>query len=151
MDVVMHALKKLKWALLGLVTVSSATPLADTRAFWFTQDHAWIRVDGQMATIGFTQYAINQMGEVKFVELAKIGTILDGASELVVVETSKAATEIILDIGGTVAAINPTLAKKPWLISDDPLNSGWLLKVEGFDTEKLSRLLNREQYDMYAK
>ena len=79
----------------------------------YTEDHAWLRVDGDVITVGFTQHAIDMLGEVSFVQPASAGTVLNSSTPLAVVETAKAATDIHIDIGGRVIATNPEIVQNP--------------------------------------
>jgi len=112
----------------------------------FTTDHEWIRVEGDTAVIGVTDYAQQQLGDVVFVELPEVGKVLERGKEAAVVESVKAASEVYAPIDGEVTEINPLLQDQPDTVNSDPHGAGWLFKIKLSDTAQLDALLDETQY-----
>ena len=116
----------------------------------YTQDHEWLRVeDDGSVTVGITDYAQEQLGDIVFVELPQVGSHLDGDTNLVVIESVKAVGEVKLAVGGTVLAVNERLADAPELVNSAPLGEGWLLRVKLDDASLLTRLMDGNAYQAY--
>lgn len=116
----------------------------------YTQEHEWLRVeDDGSVTLGITDYAQEQLGDIVFVELPEVGSHLDGDSNLVVIESVKAVGEVKLAVGGTVLAINERLADAPELVNSAPLAAGWLLRVQLDDASLLAGLMDGNAYQAY--
>ncbi|MCC6707797.1 MAG: glycine cleavage system protein GcvH [Gammaproteobacteria bacterium] len=116
----------------------------------YTQEHEWLRLeDDGSVTLGITDYAQEQLGDIVFVELPEVGSHLDGDSNLVVIESVKAVGEVKLAVGGTVLAINERLADAPELVNSAPLAEGWLLRVQLDDASLLERLMDGNAYQAY--
>ena len=97
----------------------------------YAETHEWVAVDGETATVGITEYAQAQLGDVVFLELPRVGQRLAAGDSFGVVESVKAASDIYAPIDGTVAAVNEDLAQNPELVNRDPFGAGWLIKLEG--------------------
>lgn len=115
----------------------------------YTKDHEWIRVENGVGTIGITDYAQNQLGDVVFVELPDAGKVLEAGKELAVVESVKAASEVYAPVSGTVAEVNTKLADEPGTINSDPAGAGWFVKLSLADPSQLSGLLDEAGYQAY--
>jgi glycine cleavage system H protein len=115
-------------------------------AIKFTNDHEWIRVDGDTATIGITDYAQQQLGDVVFVELPDVGKKLERGKDAAVVESVKAASEVYAPIDGTVTEVNPALTEDPATVNSDPHEGGWFFKMKIADPTQLDALLDETQY-----
>jgi len=113
----------------------------------YTKEHEWVRVEGEAATIGVTDFAQNALGEVTFVELPEVGAEAVAGEELAVVESLKAASDVFAPVSGMVAAVNEALEDEPNAINADPYGAGWLCKIEGIDEAGLAALLTPEQYE----
>ena len=122
--------------------------MSETR---FTDQHEWVRVEGGEGTIGITRYATEQLGDVVFVELPKLGQSIAKGAEAAVVESVKAASEIYAPVGGTVAAVNEALNDDPAKVNADPEGEGWFFKLKLANPEELSALMTKAQYDEYVK
>jgi glycine cleavage system H protein len=96
----------------------------------FTTDHEWLRIEGDVATIGVTDYAQSQLGDVVFVELPKVGRSLKKAEAAAVVESVKAASDVYSPVSGKVIASNAQLATQPELLNQDPYGAGWMFRVQ---------------------
>jgi len=103
--------------------------MADLSAYRFTATHEWVKVEDGTATVGISDHAQSQLGDVIFVELPAVGTALDPGSRFGVIESVKAASDLYAPVGGTVTAVNDTLADKPELVNNDPYGEGWMLKL----------------------
>ena len=117
----------------------------------FTDQHEWVRVDGDEATIGITKYAAEQLGDVVFVELPDAGRKVGAGGEAAVVESVKAASEVYAPVGGEVTASNPDLTADPAKVNADPEGEGWFFKLKLADKGELAKLMTREQYDEFVK
>jgi glycine cleavage system H protein len=112
----------------------------------FTTDHEWIRVEGDTAVVGVTDYAQQQLGDVVFVELPEVGKVLERGKEAAVVESVKAASEVYAPIDGEVTEINPLLQDQPDTVNSDPHGAGWFFKIKLSDVAQLDVLLDETQY-----
>ena len=116
----------------------------------YTQEHEWLRVESDgSVTLGITDYAQQQLGDIVFVELPQVGAHLDQHTNLVVIESVKAVGEVKLAVGGTVLGINERLADEPELVNNAPLDVGWLLHVKLDDTALLDSLMDANAYQAY--
>ena len=122
--------------------------MSETR---FTDQHEWIRVDGGEGAIGITRYATEQLGDVVYIELPKIGSSIAKGAEAAVVESVKAASEIYAPVGGTVAAVNEALNDDPAKVNADPEGEGWFFKLKLTNPAELSALMTADQYADYVK
>ncbi len=115
----------------------------------YTKDHEYIRVDGDVAIVGISDYAQSQLGDVVFVELPKLGKALSKGDEAAVVESVKAASEVYAPVSGEVAEINSALEAQPGAINEDPEGSGWFMKVKLSDPSELAGLMSEADYKAY--
>ena len=116
----------------------------------YTQEHEWLRVEADdSVTVGITDYAQEQLGDIVFVELPQVGSRLDEGANLVVIESVKAVGEVKLGLGGAVLAVNERLADEPELVNRAPLTDGWLLRVELDDRSLLDSLMDANAYHAY--
>jgi len=112
----------------------------------FTKDHEWVRVDGDFAVIGITDYAQQQLGDVVFVELPEVGQALESGKDAAVVESVKAASEVYAPVDGTVTETNPALVDDPSTVNTDPEGAGWFFKLTLTDPAQLDGLLDEAAY-----
>jgi glycine cleavage system H protein len=112
----------------------------------FTKDHEWVRLDGDLAVVGITDYAQSQLGDVVYVELPEIGRRVEQGKEAAVVESVKAASEVYAPVSGEVAEVNEALAADPAAVNADPLGQGWFLKLRLDDPKELDSLMDEEAY-----
>ena len=113
----------------------------------YTRDHEWIKVDGDEATVGITQYAAEQLGDIVFVELPDSGRDLEVAKPFGVVESVKAVSDLYAPISGAVTSTNDALAKEPELVNSDPYGAGWMIKLTIADPTQIDDLLDGSAYD----
>ena len=98
-------------------------------ALKYTEDHEWLAIDGDLATVGITQHAQDALGDVVFVDLPQVGTQLDAKAIAGVVESVKAAADVYMPVSGTIAEVNEALRADPALANSDPMGNGWFFKV----------------------
>jgi glycine cleavage system H protein len=113
----------------------------------YTRDHEWVRVDGAEATVGITQYAADQLGDIVFVELPESGRDLEEAKPFGVVESVKAVSDLFAPISGEVTSTNDALAGEPELVNRDPYGAGWMVRMTVADAAQLDDLLDGPGYD----
>jgi glycine cleavage system H protein len=112
----------------------------------FTSDHEWLRIEKDSATVGITQFAQEQLGDLVFVELPKLGAMLQPGGTAAVVESVKAASEVYAPIGGEVIEVNTQVSQDPTLVNSDPAGAGWLFKLRIADTSQLDGLMDETAY-----
>jgi len=112
----------------------------------YTEEHEWIRVDGDEGTIGISEYAQEQLGDIVYVELPSVGTSLDQGDEAAVVESVKAASEIYAPIGGEVTEANDELNGDPGIVNRDAMGAGWFIKIKVEDASQLGALMSEQDY-----
>ncbi len=117
----------------------------------YAEDHEWIRLDGDTGTIGISVYAQEQLGDVVYVELPKVGQKVGRGDELAVVESVKAASEVFTPVAGEVVEVNPDLAAKPEIINEDAEGQGWFARIKISDTAELDGLMDEAAYAAYVK
>lgn len=118
----------------------------------YTEEHHWLRLENDgLVTVGITEHAQNQLGDIVFVQLPEVGQKLDEGQEAVVIESVKAASGIVLPLSGEVVEVNGAVVDEPGLINDDPLEKGWLLKLRAADVSPLDSLMDHAAYQAYAQ
>jgi glycine cleavage system H protein len=117
---------------------------------YFTEDHEWIDVDGDTGTVGITDYAQGQLGDIVFVEVPDEGKELTKGDEAAVVESVKAASDIYAPVSGTVIEGNAALADDSSLVNSDPEGEGWFFKITLSDTSELSGLMDEGKYEAFV-
>ena len=116
----------------------------------YTQDHEYVRVEGDSAVVGISDYAQEQLGDVVYVELPAVGKTLDKGAEAAVVESVKAASEVYAPVSGEVVEVNGELEGAPGAINEDPAGKGWFLKLKLKNPSELEGLMTEEQYREYV-
>lgn len=117
---------------------------------YFTKDHEWIDVDGTTATVGITDYAQGQLGDVVFVELPDAGRVVEAGKEAAVVESVKAASEVYAPVSGTVTEANGALADTPDLVNTAPEGEGWFFKLTLSNPSELEGLMDEGAYKAFV-
>lgn len=117
----------------------------------FSEDHEYIRIDGNIGTVGISDYAQKALGDVVYVELPKVGAKVSKGGQAGVVESVKSASELYSPVTGEVVEVNAELAKDPALVNQDPLGKAWFFKVKIANDSELSGLKDENAYDAYIK
>jgi glycine cleavage system H protein len=118
---------------------------------YFTDQHEWVRLDGEEATIGITKFAAEALGDVVFVELPEKGRKVGAGAEAAVVESVKAASEVYAPVGGEVTASNAALEAQPAKVNEDPEGDGWFFKLKIADKSEFSKLMDTAAYAEFVK
>jgi len=113
----------------------------------YTRDHEWVRLDGDEAVVGITQYAADQLGDIVFVELPDAGRTLDQHATFGVVESVKAVSDLFSPVAGEVTGTNPDLTGSPEVVNTDPYGAGWMLRVRLADPAQVDALLDASAYE----
>jgi glycine cleavage system H protein len=112
----------------------------------YTEDHEWVRVEGDTATVGITDFAQGELGDVVFVEIETEGEELDKGETFGTVEAVKTVSDLFMPVGGEVAEVNEALADEPELVNKDPYGKGWMIKIKVKDSSELDDLLSAADY-----
>jgi glycine cleavage system H protein len=118
---------------------------------YYTREHEWLRVEGDHATVGITDFAQGQLGDVVFVEVPEAGRAVTRGNEAAVVESVKAASDIYAPVSGTVTEGNQAVVDEPSLVNTDPEGEGWFFKLSLSDNHELGELMNADQYKAYCE
>ena len=117
----------------------------------FTKDHEWIRVDGDIATVGITHHAQEQLGDIVFVEVPEVGRKAAQGEAIAVVESVKAASDVYSPVAGEVTEVNGDLAATPALVNEDAEGKAWFFKIKVTNSAELNSLMDRAAYEAFAK
>ena len=118
--------------------------------FRYTKDHEWVKIDGATGTVGITDYAQSELGDVVFVELPKVGAHLNAGQVLGTIESVKAVSEIYSPVSGEVVAVNDALGSSPEKVNQEPHASGWLIRVKLANAAETSALMDSRAYEAYV-
>ena len=113
----------------------------------YSKEHEWVKLDGDVATVGITDYAQSSLGDIVYVELPRVGAALTQFGSIGVVESVKAVSDIFTPVGGEVTAVNDAIEADPALVNRDPFGGGWLFKVQLADVSQTDALMSPEAYD----
>ena len=116
----------------------------------YTESHEWVHVDGDIGTIGITDHAQKQLGEIVYLELPEVGHVFNADEEFGTVESVKAVSELYVPVSGEVAEVNKAAVAEPGIINDDPFGDGWLIKVKLSTDEDVARLMTADAYAKYV-
>lgn len=117
---------------------------------YYSQEHEWVRVEGDHATVGITDFAQAQLGDVVFVEVPEAGRVIAKGTEAAVVESVKAASDVYAPVSGTVTEGNQAVVDEPGLVNKDAEGEGWFFRLQLSDNHELSELMNAEQYAAFC-
>jgi glycine cleavage system H protein len=117
----------------------------------YSKDHEWVHIEGDTAVVGISNYAQEQLGDVVFVELPKVGTSVEQSGQLAVVESVKAASEVYAPIGGDVVAVNDALTDDPQLVNQSAEKDGWFVKLKVKDARQADGLMDEAAYRAFVK
>ena len=115
----------------------------------YTEEHEWLREEDGVVVVGITEHASEQLGDVVFVEMPEIGTLVTKDDEVVVIESVKAASDILAPIDGEIVEINEALADTPGKVNDDPLGDGWFFKIKASDLGQMDEYMDETAYQDY--
>jgi glycine cleavage system H protein len=113
----------------------------------YTEDHEWLRIEGDLIVVGITEHAATQLGDVVFVELPEVETMVAAGDEVVVIESVKAASDIAAPVDGEIVAVNDALVDTPALVNEDPTGSAWFFKIKVDDLSVLDQFMNEDEYN----
>ncbi len=116
----------------------------------FSEEHEWIRLEGDIGTVGITDYAQEQLGDVVYVELPQVGKQVKSGDEMAVVESVKAASEVYAPVSGEVTEVNETLSDAPDAVNADALGAGWFVKIRLGDPSELDKLMDETAYSAFT-
>ncbi len=113
----------------------------------YTEDHEWLRVEDDLVVVGITEHAATQLGDIVFVELPQVETVVAKGDEVVVIESVKAASDILAPIDGEIVEVNEALSDKPGMVNDDPTGAAWFFKLKVDDLSVLDDLMSEDEYE----
>ncbi len=116
---------------------------------YFTKEHEWVKVKDGVASVGITEHAAHQLGDVTFVELPKVGKVVKQFEVLAAIESVKAASDIYAPVSGKVTQVNEALEERPEIVNEAAEDAGWMAMLEMADPAELEKLMTRDQYDDY--
>jgi glycine cleavage system H protein len=112
----------------------------------FTDDHEWLRIDGEIAIVGITNHAQERLGDLVFVELPSAGTSFKKGAAVAVVESVKAASDVYAPVGGEIIEVNQSIVDEPALVNSDPMGKGWFFKIKIADQSEIDTLMDEAAY-----
>lgn len=118
---------------------------------YFTRDHEWISVEGTIGTVGITEYAVGQLGDITFIELPSVGKAVRQSEILCAVESVKAASDIYAPLSGKVTEVNRALESEPEIVNQGPEGQGWIARLAVEDLSEVEKLMVRTEYDEYLR
>jgi glycine cleavage system H protein len=118
---------------------------------YYTRDHEWVRVEGEVATVGITDFAQKQLGDVVYVELPALGTQLEVHQSIGAIESVKAVSDVFSPVSGEVIAVNEKLNDSPEMVNQDPYGEGWIIKLKMKNKEDLNLLMTSSEYEKYVE
>ena len=113
----------------------------------FTEDHEWLKIDGDIATVGITTHATEQLGDIVFIELPEVGAEFSKGDDAAVVESVKAASDVYMPLDGEITEINEAIVEEPAKVNEDPQGAGWFFKIKLANTADADGLMDQAAYD----
>ncbi|MBI2178170.1 MAG: glycine cleavage system protein GcvH [Candidatus Tectomicrobia bacterium] len=117
----------------------------------YSREHEWVKVEGNIAQVGITDYAQSELGDVVYVELPEVGTDVEANNTFGVVESVKAVSDLFAPVTGSITEVNPQLEEEPELVNSDPYEDGWMIKIEMNDPSELNDLLDADEYKTFVE
>ena len=117
----------------------------------YTQSHEWVRIDGGVGTIGITEHAQDELGEIVYLELPEVGHVYDADTEFGTVESVKAVSELYTPVSGEVVEVNKSAVAEPGIVNDDPYGDGWLIKLKLSSDSEIDNLMSAAEYAEYVR
>ena len=121
------------------------------KGFYYSEDHEWVKVEDGVGTIGITDFAQDELGDIVFVELPQVGDEFDQEDNFGVIESVKAVSDLYMPVSGEVVEINEDLLDQPELVNDEPYEGGWIIKVSLSDEAELDELMNSDEYSSFLE
>lgn len=118
--------------------------------YLYSKEHEWVRVEDDVCTLGITEHAQAELGEVVFVELPEVGQVFDSGDEIGTIESVKAVAEVYTPLAGEILEINEAVVDDPEILNEDPHHEGWLVKIRFSSADDIKSLMNAEQYEKFA-
>lgn len=117
----------------------------------YTQSHEWVRIDGEIGTIGITDHAQKELGEIVYLELPEVGHVYNADEEFGTVESVKAVSELFIPISGEIVEVNRAAIAEPGIVNDDPFGDGWLIKLKVTTDDEIRKLMTADEYAEYVQ
>ncbi|MBI3025334.1 MAG: glycine cleavage system protein GcvH [Candidatus Tectomicrobia bacterium] len=117
----------------------------------YSREHEWVKVEGNIAQVGITDYAQSELGDVVYVELPEVGADVEANNTFGVVESVKAVSDLFAPVTGSITEVNPQLEEEPELVNSDPYEDGWMIKIEMNDPSELNDLLDADEYKTFVE
>jgi len=117
----------------------------------YTQSHEWVRIDGAIGTVGITDHAQKELGEIVYLELPEVGHVFNADEEFGTVESVKAVSELFTPLSGEIVEINKQAVAEPGIVNDDPFGDGWLIRIKLSTDEEMKKLMSAEEYAEYVR
>jgi len=117
----------------------------------YTASHEWVRIDGDVGTIGITDYAQKELGEIVYLEMPEVGHVFNADEEFGTVESVKAVSELYTPVAGEIVEVNKGAVAEPGIVNDDPFGDGWMIKMKLTTDEEVGKLMTAEQYAKYVQ
>jgi len=117
----------------------------------YAPSHEWVRIEGDVGTIGITDHAQKELGEIVYLELPEVGHVYNADEEFGTVESVKAVSELFIPVSGEVVQINKAAVSEPGIVNDDPFGDGWLIKIKLTTDEEVKKLMSADDYAEYVK
>ena len=117
----------------------------------FTEEHEWLESDGEMVKVGITEYAAEQLGDIVFIELPDVGTSVTKGQEIVVIESVKAASDILAPLDGEITEINNAIVDAPSMVNTDPTGAAWFFKMSLKNQDELDSLMSEDEYKKHIE
>ncbi len=116
----------------------------------YTQSHEWVRIEGEIGTIGITEHAQKELGEIVYLEMPEVGHVYNADEEFGTVESVKAVSELFIPISGEIVEVNKAAIAEPGIVNDDPFGDGWLIKLKVTTDDEIRKLMTAEEYAEYV-
>jgi glycine cleavage system H protein len=117
----------------------------------YTPSHEWVRIDGEIGTIGITEHAQKELGEIVYLELPEVGHVYNAEEEFGTIESVKAVSELYTPVSGEVVEVNKGAVAEPGIVNDDPYGDGWLIKLKLSSDQEIDNLMSAEEYAEYVQ
>ncbi|MEJ2696403.1 MAG: glycine cleavage system protein GcvH [Candidatus Sulfobium sp.] len=117
----------------------------------YHKEHTWVKVDGKKGTVGITDYAQDSLGDIVYIDLPEVGSLVDADHEISEIESTKATSSVISPVSGKIVKVNEELAESPEIINEDPYGKGWVVVIELDDPSEVDELMDSSDYEKYIE